>query len=62
MFSPKDVKSIYKWFNELKMSDDYASNITRCANPDKGSMNDMINHDYHVFKESLLPFAFRSLL
>jgi len=60
-FSPKDDKSIYKWISELKMPDDYASNIARCANPDKVSMHGMKSHDCHVFMECLLLIAFRSL-
>ena len=60
-FSPKDAKSIYKWISELKMSDGYGYNITRCANPDKGSMHGMKSHDCHVFMGCLLPIAFRSL-
>jgi len=38
------------------MSNGYASNIARCANPDKRNL-----HDCHVFMECLLPIAFRSL-
>ena len=60
-FSPKDAKSIYKWISELKMPDGYASNIARCANPDKGSMHGMKSHDCHVFMECSLPIAFQSL-
>ena len=60
-FSPKDVKSIYKWMTELRMLDGYASNIARCANPEKGTLHGMKSHDCHVFMECLLQIAFRSL-
>jgi len=43
------------------MPDGYASNIARCANPDKGSMHGMKSHDCHVFMECSLPIAFQSL-
>ena len=62
MFSSEDAKSIYIWINKLKMLDDYASNITRWANHDKGSMHGMKSHDCHVFMEDLLQIVFRSFL
>jgi len=43
------------------MSNGYASNIARCANPDKGNSHGVKSHDCHVFMECLLPIAFRSL-
>jgi len=60
-FSSKDAKSIYKWISELKMPNGYASNIARCANPDKESMHGIKSHDCHVFMKCLLPITFRSL-
>jgi len=60
-FSPKDVKFVFKWMTELRMPDGYASNIARCANPEKGTLHGMKSHDCHVFMECLLPIAFRSL-
>jgi len=53
-FSPKDAKSISKWISELKMPDGYASNIPRCANPDKGSMHGM---KYHVYPDFLKTYV-----
>ena len=46
---------------ELRMPDGYASNIARCANPEKGTLHGMKSHDCHIFMECLLPIAFRSL-
>ena len=43
------------------MPDGYASNIARCANPEKGTLHGMKSHDCHVFMKCLLPIAFRSL-
>ena len=59
--SPNDVKLLYKWMNELKMPDGYASNLSRCADAVKGKRYGMKSHDCHVFMECLIPIAFRSL-
>jgi len=43
------------------MPDGYASNIARCANPEKGTLHGIKSHDCHIFMECLLPIAFWSL-
>ncbi|KAI5388881.1 hypothetical protein KIW84_074513 [Lathyrus oleraceus] len=43
------------------MPDGYASNLSRCANGEKGTVHGMKSHDCHVFMECLLPIAFHSL-
>ena len=56
-----ETKLVCQWIKELKMPDGY-SNLARCANVDKGTMNGVKSHDCHVFMECLLPIAFSSLL
>ena len=55
-------KAVYKWVSELKIPDGYASNLHRCANLREGKFFEMKSHNYHVFKECLLPIAFAELL
>ena len=55
------TKLVYQWIKELRMSNGYSSNLTRCVNVDKGIVHGMKSHDYHVFMKCLLPIAFSSL-
>ena len=55
------IKLVCQWIKELRMSNDYSSNLARCANVDKGIMHGMKNHDYPVFMECLLLIAFSLL-
>jgi len=43
---------------EIRMPDEYASNIARCANLEKGNVHGMKSHDCHVFMECVLLIAF----
>jgi len=56
------IKLVYQWIKELRMSNGYSSNLARCANVDKGTMHEMKSHDCHMFMECLLLIAFSSLL
>lgn len=56
-----EAKLVCKWLKELRMPDGYASNLSRCANVEKGTVHGMKSHDCHVFMECLLPIAFHSL-
>ena len=56
-----EAKFVCKWVKELKMPDGYASNLSRCADVNRGAMHGMKSHDCHVFMQNLLPIAFRSL-
>ncbi|XP_058758797.1 uncharacterized protein LOC131632049 [Vicia villosa] len=56
-----EAKLVCKWLKELRMPDGYASNLSRCANVENGTVHGMKSHDCHVFMECLLPIAFHSL-
>ena len=54
-------QDVYKWVQELKMLDGYASNLDRCVNVVQGKFLGMKSHDCHVFMECLLSIALREL-
>ena len=54
------IKLVCQWIKELRMPNGYSSNLTMCANVDKGTMHGMKIHDCHVFMECLLPIVFGS--
>ena len=56
-----ESKIVCHWIKELRMPDGYSSNLTRCANIEKGSIHGIKSHDCRVFMETLLPIAFSSL-
>ena len=60
-FTTSEAKSVCQWIKELKMSDGYSSNLTRCVDVQKGRIHGMKSHDCHVFMETLLPIAFSAL-
>jgi len=61
ILSAAEAKLVCSWVKELKIPDDYSSNLARCADVDKERMHMMKNHDCHVFMECVLPIAFNSL-
>lgn len=40
--------TICKWVKQLKLSDEYASNLGQCVDADQGKMHGMKSHDCHV--------------
>lgn len=56
-----EAKSVCQWLKELRMSDGYCSNLSRCADVNSGRLHRMKSHDSHIFLERLLPIAFSSL-
>jgi len=52
---------VLKWVKELKLPDDYASNLGWCVDLYKGKIHGMKSHDFHVFMQRFLPIAFNSL-
>lgn len=52
---------VCKWIKKLKMSDVFASNLSRHADVVNNMIKGMKIHDYHVFMECLLSIFFRSL-
>ena len=61
VLSNEQKNVVYKWINELKMPDRYASNLHRCVNLDQRKLLGMKSHDCHVLMEMLLPIAFCAL-
>ena len=53
--------TVCKWVKDLKLPDEYASNLGRCVDLKQGKMHGMKSHDCHVFMQRLLPIAFDSL-
>ena len=54
-------QNMCKWVQELKMPNNYASNLGWCVNVAQGRFFRLKSHDCHVFMECLLPIAFREL-
>ena len=57
-----EVKALCEWLKELKLSDGYASNLSRCVGRKNGKLHNFKSHDCHVFMEKLLPIVVRELL
>jgi len=55
------IKQVCHWLKDLRMPDGYSSNLSRCADINRGKVIGMKSHDCHVFMECLLPIAFSSL-
>ncbi|XP_024630664.2 uncharacterized protein [Medicago truncatula] len=55
-----EAKSVCQWLKELRMPDEYSSNLSRCADVENGRLRGMKSHDDHVFLERLLPIVFSS--
>ncbi|XP_073137847.1 uncharacterized protein [Henckelia pumila] len=51
-----------RWLKDVRFSDGYASNMSRCVNMNKLRMFGMKSHDCHVFMQRLIPVAFKELL
>ena len=54
--------AFFKWVtSDVKFSNGYVSKISRCVEQGH-TFSGMKSHDYHVFMQRLLPFAFAELL
>ena len=51
--------SFCNWLKNVKFSNEYASNISRYMNTNKGMILGMKSHDCHVLLQRLLPVAIR---
>jgi len=60
-FTLDEKREICDWVKNLKMPDGYASNLSRCVDMKEGKLMSMKSHDCHIFMESLMPIAFKSL-
>lgn len=59
--SDDDRRLLCQWLSDLKVTDGYSGNLSRCVNAVQTSISDMKSHDYHVFMERLLPLIVREL-
>ena len=55
-------KASCEWIKNLKFSNGYASNFSRCIDVQGDMLYGLKSHDYHIIMESLLPVALRELL
>ncbi|KAL3363355.1 hypothetical protein AABB24_012577 [Solanum stoloniferum] len=60
-FTMDEKREICDWVKNLKMPDGYASNLSRCVDMKEGKLMSMKSHDCHIFMESLMLIAFKSL-
>ena len=69
MFKPKanytlateQIKHVCQWLKDLRMADEYSSNMAIGADINKGRMLGMKSHDCNVLMECLLPITFSLL-
>ncbi|KAL1299879.1 hypothetical protein AAHE18_18G139200 [Arachis hypogaea] len=54
-------QDVYRWVQQLRFPDGYASNLARCVSLSQGRFIGMKSHDCHIFMQCLLPTAFREL-
>ncbi|GAB2277260.1 hypothetical protein Dimus_039225 [Dionaea muscipula] len=50
------------WLKSLRFSDGHVSNLARCVDMNGMKLQNMKNHDCHVFMQRLLPIAVKELL
>ena len=55
-------RDLLEWIQKIKFPDGYASNLSRCVDPNNLKMHGMKSHDCHVFMQRLLPIALQELL
>ncbi|XP_073277192.1 uncharacterized protein [Primulina huaijiensis] len=55
-------QALCSWLKDIKFSDGYASNMSRCVDMNKLKIFGMKSHDCHVFMQRLIPIAFHDLL
>ncbi|XP_074326600.1 uncharacterized protein LOC141664542 [Apium graveolens] len=58
----EQVDKLLGWILTLKLLDGYVSNISRCVNLEKHTIQRMKSHDCHIFMQKLLPIVCRDLL
>jgi hypothetical protein len=59
---PKERKEVMSWMQDLKFSYGYTVGFRRVVDFEKGKINGLKSHDYHIFTERLLPVIFRRYL
>jgi hypothetical protein len=59
---PKERKEVLIWLQNLKFPYGYTTGFKRAVNLESGKLNGVKSHDYHIFKERLLPVMFHVYL
>ena len=49
-----EKKSVLQWLSDIKVSEGYSANLSRCVNVKDDKISSMKTHDCHVFLERLL--------
>lgn len=62
MLDKKEMNVKFEWVKELKFSDGYVSNMSRCMDMKKMNMFAMKSHDGPIFMQQTLLIAFFELL
>ena len=57
-----EKKELCKFFKKMKVSDGYASNISRCIQVHERKIFELKSHDCHVLMQQLLPLMIRGVL
>ena len=55
-------RQLCRFLNDIKMSDNYASNISLYVNLQDGTLSNLKSHDCHVLLECLLSLAMRGVV
>lgn len=50
------------FLKEIKVPDDFASNISQCSNVKERNIFGMKCHDHHIFLQHILPYISKGLL
>ena len=58
----EEKKSFYGWFETVKFSNAYASNISRCVGNNDGNISGMKSHDSNMMMQCLLPMIMHGYL
>ncbi|GLU06584.1 hypothetical protein SLE2022_236060 [Rubroshorea leprosula] len=62
VLNKEQEKLVCQWLKNLRFSNGFASNISRCVNMQEVKVSGMKSRNYHVFMQSLLPITFRDFL
>jgi hypothetical protein len=57
-----EQRALCHWLQNIKVSDGYSANLSRCVNIREQKIHGMKTHDCHVFLKRLLPLAVCKLL
>jgi hypothetical protein len=60
--SREDKENFLKVLQNVRVSDEYASNISRCVRLKDRTISGLKNHDSHILMQQLLPIALRKSL